>query len=73
MCLAVPAKIISLDGENARVELEGVQRNVNVSMIESPAAGDHVIVHAGFAIQKWDDDDVREYHAIAEGVRAHNR
>lgn len=64
MCLAVPAKIVELDGQNAVVELAGVRRSANVAFIEAPALGDYVLLHAGFAIQKWTAEDVREYEEI---------
>jgi hydrogenase expression/formation protein HypC len=64
MCLAVPAKIIELNGDSAVVELSGVRRTANVAFIDSPRIGDHVLLHAGFAIQKWSDEDVREYEQI---------
>jgi len=64
MCLAVPAKIVTLDGVNATVELDGVKRQANVSFVEEPAVGDYVLLHAGFAIRKWSEDDVREYRRV---------
>lgn len=67
MCLAVPAKIVGLNGETATISVDGVLREVNVSLIEEPRLGDHVLVHAGFAIHKWDTDEVRELEAIRSG------
>ena len=64
MCLAVPAKIVELNGNQAIVDLGGVRREANVAFIDSPAIGDHVLLHAGFAIRKWDEEGVREYNAI---------
>ncbi len=64
MCLAVPAKIIELDGVNAVVDFSGTRRSTVVSFIENPALGDYVLVHAGFAIRKWTREDVREYYEM---------
>jgi len=64
MCLAVPAEIVELDQWQAVVDLEGVRREVNVAFIENPQVGDYVLLHAGFAIQKWTEDDVQEYRKI---------
>jgi len=64
MCLAIPARIVELDGLNAVVELAGVKRQANVAFIEDAAVGDYVLLHAGFAIRKWTDEDVQEYNAI---------
>jgi hydrogenase expression/formation protein HypC len=64
MCLAVPAKIIALEGESAVVELNGVQQQANVALIIDPSPGDYVLLHAGFAIQKWTDKDVAEWRGM---------
>ncbi len=70
MCLAVPMKIVELDGQNAVVESDGVRRTANVSFVQEPAPGDYVLVHAGFAIQKWSDEDVREYNELIAELRS---
>ncbi len=56
MCLAVPAKIISINGDVAKVDFGGVKRDIIISLIEEELKpGDYVMVHAGFAIQKIDE------------------
>ncbi|MCS7365945.1 MAG: HypC/HybG/HupF family hydrogenase formation chaperone [archaeon GB-1867-035] len=56
MCLAVPAKIISIQKDIAKVDFGGVQREVVVTLIEEKLKpGDYVLIHAGFAIQKIDE------------------
>ncbi|MDI6773969.1 MAG: HypC/HybG/HupF family hydrogenase formation chaperone [Verrucomicrobiota bacterium] len=70
MCLAVPAKIVELTGQDAVVEADGVRRRCNVTFVHEPRLGDHVLVHAGFAIQKWSEEDVREYDAIMRSINA---
>jgi len=60
MCLAVPAEIVELTGQTAMVELSGNRLNVNVSLIEQPALGDHVLVHAGFAIAKLSGEELAD-------------
>ncbi len=57
MCLAIPMQVKSITGKNAVVEVEGVERDADVSLLESLKLGDYVIVHAGFAIQKLDEDE----------------
>jgi hydrogenase expression/formation protein HypC len=64
MCLAVPAKIVELNGLAATISVEGALREVDVSLIEDPRLGDYVLVHAGFAIHKWDKSEVEELEAI---------
>jgi hydrogenase maturation factor len=39
-------------------------REVDVSLVEEPRLGDYVLIHAGFAIHKWDESEVRELEAI---------
>lgn len=68
MCLAVPAKIVELNGVQAVVDLNGVRREANVAFIEEPEVGDYVLLHAGFAIRKWTEEGVQEYNAIIEGI-----
>ena len=70
MCLAVPARIVELDGDNAVVELDGVRRSGNVSLIEDASIGDYVLIHAGFAIQKWSESDVVEFHEIMAEIKS---
>jgi len=48
-------QVKSLEGKNAVVEVEGVERDADVSFLEPLMVGDYVIVHAGFAIQKLDE------------------
>lgn len=52
MCLAVPLKLIEVHGSSAIGEAMGMTREVRVDFIEEPKAGDYVIVHAGFAIER---------------------
>ena len=68
MCLAVPAKIVELQGTAATISVEGALREVDVSLIEEPRLGDFVLVHAGFAIHKWDQSEVDEWETIRRGI-----
>ena len=54
MCLGIPMKIIEIDAHLARCEARGIERQVNLFMLqdESIQAGDFVMVHVGYAIQK---------------------
>ena len=54
MCLAVPLKIIEINGEDAVAERDGVRRQIKVGFIREPKVGDYVMVHAGFAIERVD-------------------
>ncbi len=57
MCLAVPARIVEIEGNRAKVDMAGVVREASVMMLPSAAVGDYVIVHAGFAIEKLDEEE----------------
>jgi hydrogenase expression/formation protein HypC len=68
MCLAVPAKIMEIDGVMALVEVEGVRREGNLTFVPEAKIGDYVLIHAGFAIQQWGEADVKEFNDIMSGI-----
>ena len=59
MCLAIPGKILSIQGEgvarNARVSFGGMVRDVSLAYVPEATIGDYVIVHVGFAISLLDE------------------
>ncbi len=57
MCLAIPGKIISLDGIKAVVDFDGIKQNVIVALIQDPEVGKYVIVHAGYAIEMMNEEE----------------
>lgn len=59
MCLAVPLRILSVDGNKARAEAGGVAREIRVDFIPDVAVDDYVVVHAGFAIEKLSPEEAR--------------
>ena len=54
MCLAVPAKIKSIEDKVALVDFGGVEKKVSLGILDRVKTGDYVLVHAGFAIGKVD-------------------
>lgn len=52
MCLAIPLKLIEINGKTATGEAMGMTRQVRVDFIRDPQVGDYVMVHAGFAIER---------------------
>ncbi len=60
MCLAVPMRVVAIAGPVAQVEESGVRREARVDLLEDLAIGDYVIVHAGIAIQRLDQDEAEE-------------
>jgi len=60
MCLAIPAKVVELKGDIAKVDFgAGTMRDVNISLVEANV-GEYVIVHAGYAIQVLDEKVAEE-------------
>jgi len=60
MCLAIPAKVIKIDGKLAEVEIEGVKRQADLHLVEDVRVNDYILLHAGFAIEKVSSDDAKE-------------
>jgi hydrogenase expression/formation protein HypC len=68
MCLAIPAKVIEIHGNNAKVDFgEGVLRDVNVTLV-NPRLGEYVLVHAGYAIQVIDRKAAEETLRLWEEI-----
>jgi len=60
MCLAIPARVVSVSGDKAQVDFgEKVLREVNVTLVDAKV-GEYVLVHAGYAIQKMDQKEALE-------------
>ena len=60
MCLSIPAKIVSIDGDMAEVSIGGARFKAGLQMIENPQVGDYILLHAGFAIQKISGQEAEE-------------
>jgi hydrogenase expression/formation protein HypC len=56
MCLAVPLKIVEINGREAVAESMGMKRKIRVDFIDNPRVGEDVIVHAGFAIERLPEE-----------------
>ncbi len=69
MCLAVPLKLVEINGKEAVGESLGMRRSVRVDFIENPQIGDYVIVHAGFAIERLPEQQALEDLEAWEDVR----
>jgi len=63
MCLAIPAKVIKINKNIAEIESLGIIKEVDITLVPDVKIGDHVIVHAGFAIQIIDKKEA----SITEG------
>jgi hydrogenase expression/formation protein HypC len=74
MCLAIPGQIVEIVDEQlqlAKVEVGGVRRNINISLVhndeEKVAVGDWVLIHVGFALSRVDEAEAQStLQALAE-------
>jgi hydrogenase expression/formation protein HypC len=72
MCLAVPGKILSISSEeppwrSGKVEFGGILKEINLACVPEAAVGDYVIVHAGIALSRLDEEEARK---VFEYLRA---
>ena len=71
MCLAIPMKLIRLRDDGSGVgNIDGTLHDVDLSLIESPAIDDYLIVHAGFAIERLDEDEANTRLQLFEDLAA---
>ena len=73
MCLAIPMKLVAREGRDGTAEISGVTRKVLLDLLPDAVIGDYLIVHAGYAIQRLDEEEatviletLSEYFAAAE-------
>ncbi|MDF1580209.1 MAG: HypC/HybG/HupF family hydrogenase formation chaperone [Desulfuromonadales bacterium] len=59
MCLGVPMQVIKIDNETAVCEIDGVRREASLMMIDGVKVGDYVLIHAGFAIERLDEEEAQ--------------
>ena len=72
MCLAVPARVVALLGDQwVETEVGGVRCRVSIALIDDVALGDYLIVHAGFAITRLDVEEAEKSLALFEEIAAH--
>ncbi|MGE3842313.1 MAG: HypC/HybG/HupF family hydrogenase formation chaperone [Vicinamibacterales bacterium] len=65
MCLAVPGKIVSIQGDDpllrtGRVDFSGAVKQVNLAYVPEARIGDYVLVHVGFALSTIDEAEARQ-------------
>ena len=67
MCLAIPGKILKINQKKATADFNGVQKEIDVSLLDADV-GDYVIVHAGFAIEKTDEEAALETYEYLKTI-----
>lgn len=60
MCLGVPAKIIEIDGNMGKVVMGGTTLKVSLDLIDNAVLNEYVLVHAGYAIQRVDQEEAQK-------------
>lgn len=74
MCLAIPARVVELRGEDqAVVDLAGIQKEISLALVDSVAVGDFVLVHVGFALNKLDPQEAEETLALFDRMEPGER
>ncbi|HNR14642.1 MAG TPA: HypC/HybG/HupF family hydrogenase formation chaperone [Thermodesulfobacteriota bacterium] len=60
MCLAVPTRVLTVEGHYADVEMAGVSRRISIALTPDVKPGDYVLVHTGYAISIVDEEEAEE-------------
>jgi len=60
MCLGIPMKIVQVSGDEGLVESGGLKRKANFTFLKRPKAGEYVLLHAGFAIERIKEKEARK-------------
>jgi hydrogenase expression/formation protein HypC len=68
MCLAVPVKVVSIEGDEAETEIGGVRRRVSIALTPEVKAGDYVLLHTGYAIGVVDEVEAKETLKLFEEI-----
>lgn len=67
MCLAIPVKVMEcLENDQALADVGGVQKTIDVSLLDRVQPGDFVILHVGFAINRLDEEEARKTLAMLQ-------
>jgi hydrogenase expression/formation protein HypC len=77
MCLAVPGKLMSIEGDDpllrsGRVSFGGIIKEVNLSLVPEVVVGDYLLVHAGFAISAIDEEEANRVFSLLDEIDEKN-
>ena len=72
MCLAIPARIVEMEGDNAVVDAMGNRWKAKTSLLPEAKLGDLVLIHAGFAISLVDEEEAKKTWQLLEEIDAFN-
>lgn len=69
MCLAIPAEVVEICGEEtAVVDVGGVRKTISLALVDGVQVGDYVIVHVGYALNRLDADEAARTLALFEEI-----
>jgi hydrogenase expression/formation protein HypC len=69
MCLALPAKVVSIHADGtATVSIGGLRKTISLALVEAIAEGDYVVVHTGFALSRLDPLEAEKTLALLRGA-----
>ena len=68
MCLAIPVRIVSIEGDEAETEIAGVRRRVSIALTPEAKLGDYVLLHTGYAIGVIDEAEAQETLKLLEEI-----
>ena len=60
MCLAIPALVKSIEGNEAEAEIGGISRKISILLTPEVRVGDYVLLHTGYAISVLDEEEAME-------------
>lgn len=72
MCLAVPVKVVEVNGRSALVDIQGNRRPVDISLVSDVKPGQYVLMHVGMALQVLDEQEALETIELIAEVFGHD-
>jgi len=60
MCLSIPAKVLSVDGNMAKASVGGTIINAGLHLVENVKEGDYILIHTGYALEKISEEEAME-------------
>lgn len=64
MCLALPCKVVAIDGDNCTIDVSGMKKGISLALLDDVVIGDYVIVHVGYALTKLDPEEAEKTLAL---------
>ncbi len=72
MCLSIPAKVLSVEGNTAKASVGGAIINASLHLVDDVAPGDYILIHTGFALQKLSETEAMETIRLIQEMEQEN-